>query len=102
MLLEPLRGVKRLYGVIQEIKANPLRWDRVRLNLPGEETYDPTLPWLSKVVERASCERLAGDFVSYIDDIRTSGGDAGCGGVLDGFSPSRCLLRLPWNPGCAA
>jgi hypothetical protein len=52
---------------------NALRWDRVRLNLPGEAAYDPTLPWLSKVVEDLPCERIAGDFFSYIDDIRSSG-----------------------------
>jgi hypothetical protein len=54
-------------------ETNPLHWNRVRLNLPGEETYDPTLPWLSKVVGEPGCESIAGDFASYIDDIRTSG-----------------------------
>ena len=54
-------------------EANPLRWNRLRLNLPGELTYDPTLPWLSKVVGQSPCERIAGDFFSYIDDIRSSG-----------------------------
>ena len=54
-------------------EGNPLRWDRLRLNLPGELNYDPTLPWLSKVVGQLPCERIAGDFFSYIDDIRSSG-----------------------------
>jgi hypothetical protein len=53
--------------------SNPLHWRRIRLNLPGEETYDPTLPWLSKVIGEPLCESIAGDFASYIDDIRTSG-----------------------------
>jgi hypothetical protein len=52
---------------------NPMRWDRVRLNLPGEEDYTPTLPWVSKVVQEGNCERIAGDSFTYIDDIRTCG-----------------------------
>jgi hypothetical protein len=54
-------------------ESNPLHWSKVRLNLPGEETYDLTLPWLSKVVGEPSCESIGGDFASYIDDIRTRG-----------------------------
>jgi hypothetical protein len=52
---------------------NPLKWERVRLNLPGEVSYDPTLPWVSKTVNVGNCERIAGDFFTYIDDIRTCG-----------------------------
>ena len=29
-------------------KKNALRWDKVRLNLPGAEDYDPTLPRVMK------------------------------------------------------
>ena len=50
---------------------NPLHWDQVRVNLPGNEEYTPTLPWVSKVVGQSTCERIAGDFFMYIDDIRT-------------------------------
>jgi hypothetical protein len=50
-------------------EMNPLHWSKVRLNLQGEETYDPTLPWLSKVVGEPGCESIARDFASYIDDI---------------------------------
>ena len=28
---------------------NLLRWDEVRLNLPGDPKYYPTPPWMSKV-----------------------------------------------------
>jgi hypothetical protein len=54
-------------------ESNPLHWDRIRLNLPGKDTYDPMLPWLSKVVTRENHDHIAGDFASYIDDICTSG-----------------------------
>jgi hypothetical protein len=28
--------------------ANPFHWSTVRLNLPGEPCYSPTVPWVSK------------------------------------------------------
>jgi hypothetical protein len=43
------------------------------MNLPGEEDYTPSLPWVSKVVREGDCEKIAGDFFTYIDDIRTCG-----------------------------
>ena len=51
---------------------NPLRWDRVVMNLPGEKTYDPSMPWVYKWDDID--ERLASDFICYIDDIRGIGG----------------------------
>jgi hypothetical protein len=54
-------------------ETNPMRWDRIRMNLPGEEDYTPSLPWVSKVVREGDCEKIAGDFFTYIDDIRTCG-----------------------------
>ena len=27
---------------------NPLKWNVLRLNLPGSQSYDTTLPWVSK------------------------------------------------------
>jgi hypothetical protein len=54
-------------------KDNPLQWDQIRMNLPGEENYDPTLAWLSKTVHAGDKERIAGDFSAYVDDIRVWG-----------------------------
>lgn len=48
---------------------NPLRWDFVRLNLPGSKDYDPTLPWVSKV---RSDGFIASDFFIYVDDCRST------------------------------
>ena len=28
---------------------NPFAWDHVRMNLPGAEEYDATLPWVMKL-----------------------------------------------------
>ena len=54
-------------------RYNILRWDRVKLNLPGSTNYKPSKPWVSK--ERSKDEKIACDFIIYVDDIRTSGND---------------------------
>jgi hypothetical protein len=50
--------------------TNIFRWDRIRLNLPGNATYDPSLPWVSKV---RTDEILACDLFVYVDDARVTG-----------------------------
>jgi hypothetical protein len=54
-------------------RYNILRWDRVKLNLLGSTNYKPSKPWVSK--ERSKDEKIACDFIIYVDDIRTSGND---------------------------
>ncbi len=51
--------------------SNVFRWDRVRLNLPGKEGYDPSVPWVSKV--RDSDGRIAADLFTFVDDLRPTG-----------------------------
>ena len=53
-------------------RDNPLRWDSVKMNLPGDKDYDPTMPWVYKWDELNG--RLASHFSCYIDDIRGMGG----------------------------
>ena len=55
-------------------EQNVLKWDNVRMNFPGQEDYDPSLPWVSKV--RVCDGRIACDLFIYIDDARTCGGSA--------------------------
>ena len=43
--------------------SNPFRWSNVNLNLPGSETYEPTLPWVAKM---RSDGAIACDFYIYI------------------------------------
>ena len=50
---------------------NPLRWDRVVLNLVGAVDYDPTMPNVYKW--DGVNGRLAGDVLSYVDDLRVLG-----------------------------
>jgi hypothetical protein len=44
-------------------RHNPFFYDILRLNLPGDPTYDPTLPRVFKV--DSSTGRLAADMVTY-------------------------------------
>ena len=55
-------------------ETNPFRWDSIRLNLPGSATYNPMLPWVSKV--RTADGALAADLFTYCDDLRLTGGSS--------------------------
>ena len=50
--------------------SNPFKWDRVVLNLPGAENYDPSLPWVMKIRDDG---HLACDIFIYVDDGRVTG-----------------------------
>lgn len=47
---------------------NPLRWDRVILNLPGATDFDPTMPTVMKWDDLV--QNIAGDIVAFVDDHR--------------------------------
>lgn len=55
----------------RKARDNPLRWDRVVMNLPGSETYNPTMPWVYRWDDEKAT--LAAFFGTYIDDIRSGG-----------------------------
>jgi hypothetical protein len=49
-------------------EENVFRWDKVRMNLPGSEIYDASLPWVDEealkcVFELLSCVALGGGLV---------------------------------------
>ena len=54
---------------------NPMRYDRVRLNLPCMPEYDPLLPKVMKWNDLANEGRgaVSGDVVTFVDDVRISG-----------------------------
>jgi len=52
-------------------KSNPLRWDRVVLNLIGNADFNPALPNVFKWNEDA--KRLSGEIKAYVDDLRALG-----------------------------
>eukprot|EP00980_Cylindrotheca_fusiformis_P003889 scaffold863_cov100-Cylindrotheca_fusiformis.AAC.4 len=51
--------------------GNPLRWDSVKLNLPGDPSFDPRLPWVYQWDEER--DTIAGSVVTFVDDGRGSG-----------------------------
>ena len=73
----PYQAVQAM-GVVQGVIMgdrlcikNIFRWDFVRMNLPGSDAYDPSLPWVSKV--RADDGRIASDLFTFVDDGRPTG-----------------------------
>lgn len=50
-------------------RSNPFRWERVQLNLPTMEGYDPQLPWVAKIRGDGS---LDSDIFLYVDDVRST------------------------------
>jgi len=46
---------------------NPFRWDTVVLNLPGQDDYDPSLPWVFRY--DSIRQQVAAFFCTYVDDI---------------------------------
>jgi hypothetical protein len=73
----PYLAVQYLYLALEfavgnpRFNSNPLRWDKVRLNLPGDPVYNPSLPMVMKWNEIAG--RIAGDIVGFVDDLRLTG-----------------------------
>ena len=55
----------------RKARDNPLRWDRVVMNLPGSESYNPSMPWVYRWDDEK--EAMAAFFGTYIDDIRSGG-----------------------------
>lgn len=51
-------------------ERNPFQWDHVRLNLPGDVDYDPSLSWISKMRNDGL---IACDVFTFVDDERVSG-----------------------------
>lgn len=58
-------------------RSNPLGYDRIRLNLPGMASYDPSLPkvmkWRLITETDETSGRVAGDVVTFVDDVRITG-----------------------------
>ena len=48
---------------------NPFRWNRININLPGSDGYNPTKPWIAKQWN----DQEASDSKAYMDDGRTHG-----------------------------
>ncbi|KAL7576144.1 hypothetical protein ACA910_004804 [Epithemia clementina (nom. ined.)] len=62
--------VKRLALGDRDDPLNVFRWSKVVLNLPGNEGYDPTRPWVYRVRKDGV---IAADVHPYVDDMRETG-----------------------------
>ncbi len=51
-------------------ESNPFQWDHVRLNLPGNADYDPSLSWITKLRKD---ELIACEIFTFVDDERVTG-----------------------------
>ena len=49
--------------------GNTFRWDKIRLNLPGDSSYPPKITWVSKF--QGETQELA-----FLDDYRVAAGSA--------------------------
>jgi hypothetical protein len=76
--LSPYNAIRHYYHaeefVIGDPKepGSPLQWDRIILNLPGFDIFDPRLPWVFKWDDERSC--ISGAVVMFVEDGRGSGG----------------------------
>ena len=59
--------VKRIIFGDKSDPDNIFGWVDVRLNLPGDAEYDPSLPWISKIRSNGD---IAADVHPYVDDLR--------------------------------
>ena len=51
------------YGYSND-QVNPFQWIHFKMNLPGDESYTPKLPWAMKVISDGN---LASDVFIYVD-----------------------------------
>lgn len=73
----PYQAVQAM-GVAEEVirgdrkdPNNIFHWDKVILNLPGSEDYNPSKPWVYKM--RLGDGRIAADIFIFVDDLRPTG-----------------------------
>jgi hypothetical protein len=78
----PYVAVRFYYWAEEIVRGNPqdsssaLRWDKIRLNCPGDPSYDPSLPRVMKWNELT--QRIANDLAAFVDDLRASGWSVEC------------------------
>ena len=76
----PFLSIRFYYHGEEFIIGNPrdpnsaLRWDKVVINCPGSETFDPRFPWIYKWDNIR--KSVAGAIVTFVDDGRASGKDS--------------------------
>jgi hypothetical protein len=73
----PFFAVRFYYWADEFARGNPkdpknhMRWDVIKLNLPGDMHFDPSKPRVMKW--DSILDRIAGDLQGFVDDLRASG-----------------------------
>jgi hypothetical protein len=76
----------------KSLPDNPFGWTRVRLNLPEQPEYTPTLPWVRRVTVAGS---IASDSPTYVDDARIIGSSLSvCRQAGHRFATGMCYLGI--------
>ena len=82
--------------------GNPMGYNRVRLNLPGMESYDPAFQKVMKWRDGPKGiqdGQVAGDVVTLVDDVRVTGySKANCWDVYHQFASRVQYLRMQNAP----
>ena len=82
--------------------GNPMGYDKVVLNLPGMERYDPAYPKVMKWktdLEAGGGGHVAGDVVTFVDDVRATGYSKGnCWDVYHQFASRVQFLGMQNAP----
>ena len=79
-MLSPYAAIQGLLWASEVVRGdrsdtnNPLRWDKIMLNLHGDPSYSPTIPWMSKF--QGGTQKLVADFITHLDDSREAEGSA--------------------------
>jgi len=71
---------------------NPYQWSTVVLNLPGQEVYMPSLPWVHRITPAGD---IASDCLTYVDDGRIIGSSlTACRSADHRFATLMCYLGI--------
>jgi hypothetical protein len=69
--VQTLAWLEEVIGGDPRDPKNVFRYDKIELNLPGSESYNPSMPWVYKL--RLSDGKIAADLLIFVDDARPTG-----------------------------
>ena len=78
LVLFPYAAIQGLLWASEVVRGdrrdpnNPFRWENIRLNVPGDPSYSPTISWMS--IFLGGNQYMAADFTTYEGDSRVAVG----------------------------
>ena len=76
LVLYPYASIQGLLCASEVVRGdmrdpdNPFRWYKIRMNLPGDPSYSPIIPWMSKFC--GGNQDMATYFTTYVDNSRVA------------------------------